>query len=143
MVSTFIFEELCVQIGGLVGDDRNCINTNKDKKIKSTKTVPYEYRDIHWYVNQYPKTLTNFSKICYELTSDIINDIGMCIPKTTEPPRQVSSIVIAITTKAPPPSLIVETTLLLKSIVETYLVKYAKTTKRLTKVFPLILFNWK
>jgi len=111
MVSRFTFEELCVRIGGLVDNDGNCINTNKDKKSKSTKTIPYEYRDIHWYVNQYPKTLTNFSKICYELTGGTINDIGVCVPKTTEPPRQVSSTITAITTKAPPASLTIKTTL--------------------------------
>jgi len=144
MVSRFTFEELCVRIGGLVGEDGNCINTNKGIKSKSTKTIPYEYRDIHWHINQYPKTFTNFSLICRELIGGTLNDMGICVPKTTEPPKQVSSTVIAITTKAPPASLTVETTLPIEvpnSVVETNQVIYATTTKMppitTTKILPI------
>jgi len=107
LVKHLSFDELCVRIGGVILDNGDCHNEYKIEKYigKTTKNIPNEYRDIYYHMNSYPKTFTNYAEICSELNNGTIDDMGSCVPKTAEPPRQISSTVIAITTSSAPAQL--------------------------------------
>jgi hypothetical protein len=76
------FERVCLEIGGVFdAEEGNCYNPNIQTVktyIPTSKTIPYEYHDIHWRLKQYPKTLTNFESICNELGGVYETDIGRC-----------------------------------------------------------------